>query len=457
MNRKDRPPIYSGAAPKEVAADLEPLVDFQEQGLSLEAVSELMDERLIPHFVQYDHPGFHSLYNFFLEEGAELGAKIALVYNQGVTNWQVSPGAVMLEELCCQALCRLFGFPPGSDATFMYSGTYANQQALFMALHWKAERYGFDFAEKGLLGFKDPSRLVVVASDEAHFSLRQTLRMMGLGEPSLKTVTVDKNRRMDVNRLRDALQALRKTHDVFCVVPTAGISSTGSIDPIEPVIDLCQDLNTWIHVDAAYGLVYSLLPERAAFFAGVERADSVSWDPHKQFGVPIPSSILFVNRAEDFERMALYSGYFNRKDDPQPNPGLKSAPSTRPLSALPLVTSIRHQGLERLRQRLRAPLVAISTVVDYIQEQADIELMHQPDLGIFCIRMTPEGFPQSQLNQLQRYIYARVVAEGKRSVSMTEIDGKTALRFLVISLSVTGEALLETISYLRDLAGDYRA
>jgi len=140
-----------------------------------------------------------------LEDGAKLGAETALAYNQGVTNWQVSPGAVMLEEMCCQALCRFFDLPQSADATFMYSGTYANQQAIYLALHQKAEQNGFDFAEKGLLGFENPDQLVLVASEEAHFSLRQTLRMMGLGEKSLIGVKADENRRMDVDDLKKYL------------------------------------------------------------------------------------------------------------------------------------------------------------------------------------------------------------------------------------------------------------
>ena len=123
MSKKGQHLIYSGAAPEKVAEDLQPLVDFQGEGLSILTLEKLIVERLLPHLMQYDHPDFHSLFNFFLEEGAELGAKIALAYNQGVTNWQVSPGGAALEELCCQALCRLFGMGPEADATFMYSGT----------------------------------------------------------------------------------------------------------------------------------------------------------------------------------------------------------------------------------------------------------------------------------------------------------------------------------------------
>ena len=156
--------IHSGASPDQIADDLKSLLDIQERGLSLDEIDRLLQEHLVPHLVHYEHPGFHSLYNFRPDEGAALGAKLALELNQGVTNWQVSPGGVMLEELCCGMLCRLFGLAPGADATFMYSGTYANHQALYMALHRKAERAGFSLAQEGIAGFSGPGRLAVVAS-----------------------------------------------------------------------------------------------------------------------------------------------------------------------------------------------------------------------------------------------------------------------------------------------------
>ena len=444
--------IYSGATPEQVAADLEPLVDFQEEGLSLEALADLIKERLLPHLMNYGQPGFQSMYNAFPEEGAEFGAKIALAYNQGVTNWQVSPGGAMLEELCGRALCRLFGLSPDSEATFMYCGTYANQQALYLALHRKAEKQGFDFAQKGLQGFKDPTRLAVLASCDAHFSLKHAVRTLGLGEESLFSLAVDRNRRIDVNQMEDTLNELKGTKDIFCVVVTAGTTSTGSVDPILPVARTCKSLDTWLHVDGAYGLAYSLVPEWKPLFAGVELADSVSWDPHKQLGVPIPNSLLFIRQKEDFNRMAVHSDYFNPENEAVPNPGLKSPPSTRPFSALSLVTSLRYQGLAKMIQRLQAPLVAIKTVALKLKNEPEIELFHQPDTGILCFRVIPEGFSAEKLEKLQNHIYERIMADGKRTISMTRLDNDIVLRLVAISPSVTAEALMETILETRNLA-----
>jgi len=455
MLKRSQHLIHSGASPDKVAKDLQPLIDFQEEGLSPKTLEKLISERLIPHLMQYGHPGFHSMFNFFLEEGAELGAKVALVYNQGVTNWQVSPGGAVLEELCCQALCKLYGLSRGADATFMYSGTYANQEALYLALHQKAEMRGFDFTQKGLNGFNDPKRLRVLASRDAHFSMKHAVRMLGLGEESLVPVDVDKNRRLDVECLKKTVDELKQAKDIFCVVATAGTTSTGSVDPILPMAETCKDLDVWLHVDGAYGLAYSLIPELKHLFSGIERADSVSWDPHKQFGVPIPSSLLFVKRKEDFKRMAIYSEYFNRRDDPRPNPGLKSPPSTRPFMALSLATSLRYLGMKKVVKRLKTPIAAIRELAERLKNEIDVEIAHEPDTGILCFRLVPEGFPEKELDRLQEQIYERIMSRGERTISITKLDARTVLRLVAISPSVTSNELMETISEARKQARDY--
>jgi L-2,4-diaminobutyrate decarboxylase len=297
-----------------------------------------------------------------------------------------------------------------------------------------------------LAGFDDPSRLAVVISADAHFSLKHAVRTLGLGETSLVEVPVDKKRRLDAAALETMLPESRY---VVSVVATAGTTSTGAVDPVASMADVCGERGVWLHVDGAYGLAYKLVPQWSGLFDGVERADSVSWDPHKQFGVPIPSSILFVRRAEDFGRMALYSSYFNRPDAREPNPGVKSMPSTRPLTALPLVASIRHQGLRGVRERLRAPLDTIRRSSEYLATQSDFELCLEPDTGILCFRVVPEGMPEPELDRLQQSIYERIMAEGRRTISVTQLDGRTVLRLVAISPSVTFEAMKETLAEVR--------
>lgn len=451
MKKRGLEKIYSGAGRAKVAADLRTLVDFQEKGIPLREFARLVEKNLVPHLMRYGSPGFQSFFNTPPERGSEWGARLALHHNQGVTNWQVSPGGAMLEELCCRALCRLFGFPAGAAATFMYCGTYANQQALYMALHRQAERKGFDLAAKGLAGFKAFPRPAVAASSQAHFSLRHAVRMLGLGEESLILLPVDRNHRLDTGRLEETMDTAerRGRQEVFCLVATAGTTSTGSVDPILPAVKACRRADIWLHVDGAYGLAYSLVPEYARLFSGYERADSVSWDPHKQLGIPIPNSLLFARRGRDFNRLAIYGEYFNRRDDPHPNPGLKSPPSTRPLSALPLVASLRHQGMDRIRRRLRAPLRAVKKAADRLRHEPDIEFVSEPETGVLCFRIVPPGLQERKLEALQRSVFEKARSDRRRSISITKVDGKSVLRLAAVSPGVTERDLLQTVAALR--------
>ena len=233
---------------------------------------------------------------------------------------------------------------------------------------------------------------------------------------------------------------------------TAVNTSTGAIDPIDAMADVCAEMNAWLHVDGAYGYAYKLVPEWAHRFLGDNRADSIVWDPHKQLGAPIPNSVLFMKDRREFIRMALHSSYFNRPEDVEPNPGIKSPPSTRPMSALPLVTILRGQGIEQIVQDLRSPLAAIQALAESLDAQPDVEVMHQPDLGVLCFRLTPEGIPTQESDALQRSLYEQVMSSGKRSISITQLDGVTALRLVIVSPHTTYKDLWESIEELRNLA-----
>ncbi len=454
MNSKQNH-LFSGASPEEVQQDLLPLVGFQSAGMPLIKINQLIEEKLLPHLMHYNHSGFQSMYNSIPEKGAALGAQIALVHNQGVTNWQVSPGGAMLEELCCEKLCRLFQISENADSTFMYSGTYANQEALYLAIHKKAELEGFDYGVEGLAGFQNPSNLVVLTSADAHFSIKQSVRMLGLGDCNLITLEVDENRRIDQKQLLKTLAELKGVKDIFCIVATAGTTSTGSIDPIESLLEAAEQSGAWLHLDGAYGFSFSLLPECELLFQGIERVDSISWDPHKQLGIPIPNSVLFVNNKQDFERIALFSHYFNREESNEPNPGVKSPPSTRPMSALPLVTSLLHQGMDEVLEKLRIPLQNIKKLSEFLNAEEDFQCWHEPDTGALCFQYQPDSIPESYRNTCQTFIYNTILGGGSRSISITQLDDSVVLRILVISPNISYNDLLETITEIRSVGAMY--
>jgi len=149
--------------------------------------------------------------------------------------------------------------------------------------------------------------------------------------------------------------------------------------------------------------------------------------------------------------MTLHSGYFNRAGDMEPNPGLKSPPTTRPLAALPLVTLLRGKGLAQLISDLRAPLTAIRQLADFLKSQPGIELGHQPDTGILCFRFRPPGVSDEALDSVQSDLYERLMATGERTISTTTLNGRTVLRLVTVSPHTTLADLQATINLLFEL------
>jgi glutamate/tyrosine decarboxylase-like PLP-dependent enzyme len=292
-----------------------------------------------------------------------------------------------------------------------------------------------------------PKRWQLAASVEAHSSVAQAARVLDV---DILEVPVDARHHLHGDLLCATIE--RDGHDgLFGVVASAGAANLGVIDDLAGIADVCAERQLWLHVDGAYGYGYKLVPEWAHHFAGDTRADSISWDPHKQLGAPIPNSLLFLKDGGEFGRMTLHSGYFNRADDVEPNPGLKSPPTTRPFAALPLVTLLRGKGLDQIRADLRAPLVAIRQLADYLPSQPNIELCHQPDTGILCFRVVPTGWTAAAVDKLQRQLYERLMAKGERTIATTTLDGRLVLRLVTVSPHTSFADLRTTIDVLATL------
>jgi glutamate/tyrosine decarboxylase-like PLP-dependent enzyme len=112
--------------------------------------------------------------------------------------------------------------------------------------------------------------------------------------------------------------------------------------------------------------------------------------------------------------------------------------------------------MKKVIESLRSPLQAIKTLASRLQNEEDIELGHQPDTGILCLRLRPKGIPESQLDKMQNDVYMRILEEGRRAISITRLDGQTYLRFVAISPLVTAGALMETVTIARRYAQDFR-
>lgn len=203
-----------------------------------------------------------------------------------------APWPVAVEEAVVRAVGGRFGYPPSdTDGTFTSGGAESNLAAVVTALAAKlpAAREG------GLRAL--PGDPVVYVSDEGHATVRRAARIAGLGADAVRVIPTGADHRMKVGPLGEAIAADRARGALpFMVVATAGTTSSGAIDPLDALAKLAARQGLWLHVDAAFGGLLALVPERADALAGIAEADSIAFDPHKALRAPMGTGLLLTRR-----------------------------------------------------------------------------------------------------------------------------------------------------------------
>src|SRR4030042_578758 len=184
-----------------------------------------------------------------------------------------SPPAGELEEVVPDWLRQMSGLPAGFSGVIQDTASTATLCALLSA---REKATGFESNETGL---RIP--LTVYASDEVHSSVDKGVKIAGFGEKSFRRIPPDGRFALIPEKLEEAL--VRDGEAGFvpaCVVATVGRTSSGAIDPLRPIGEICRKHGVWLHVDAAWAGTAALLPEKRWILDGVELADSFVFNPH---------------------------------------------------------------------------------------------------------------------------------------------------------------------------------
>ena len=144
---------------------------------------------------------------------------------------------------------------------------------------------------------------VIYVSSESHHSLEKAAHTSGLGRRAVRYIEVEDDLRLSVPALREAIaRDRREGFGPLMVVGTAGTTGGGIIDPLPELAAVCADEELWFHVDAAWGGAACLSPALLPAIAGIERADSVTWDAHKWLCVPMGAGMFFCRHPEAVRR-----------------------------------------------------------------------------------------------------------------------------------------------------------
>jgi aromatic-L-amino-acid decarboxylase len=359
-----------------------------------------------------------------------------------------APGWVRLERDVLQWLAEQFGYGPRSEGLLTSGSSLANFGALVSARH----HY---FGDSG-----DYSRALVYTSTQAHHSIAKALTLAGIPRGNLRAVAVDELFRLDVDDLaraiaRDRHRGLRP----FCVIAAAGTTNTGAIDPLGELADLCAREDLWLHVDGAYGGAFVLSPTGRARLAGIERADSICFDPHKGMFLPYGTGCLLVREGQRLAAAHAGSADYLRDFEGQlPSPGTLGPELSRPFRGLRLWLPLMLHGAQAFRDALEEKLALAQRCVEGLDQRiaagAPLELVARPQLSTVAFRLRRrEGESIDEWNGRNVALLDAINRRGRAFLSSTELpvaDGESAvtLRVCVVSFRTHREridALLEDL------------
>lgn len=249
--------------------------------------------------VRMNHPLFLNQLTAGINSIGLAGEWLIGATNTNAHTYEVAPVFTMCERFCIDKAARMWlGTPagiatPSHDGLFTPGGSFSNMYGFLMA-RFKAIP---DIKTKGMFGCG--RQLVAFCSADAHYSSNKSAQVVGLGSDNLRKVKVNKNGEMCVESLKaEIAKAVERNELPFLVVATAGSTVLGAFDPIDAIADVCKEHKMWMHVDAAWGGGTLLSPKlRGELMKGVERADSLTWNPHKMMNVPLSCS-MFICKYE---------------------------------------------------------------------------------------------------------------------------------------------------------------
>ena len=240
----------------------------------------------------------------------------------------------------------------------------------------------------------------------------------------------------------------------IAVVATAGTTSTASVDPIAKLACLCRDEEMWLHIDAAYGGGFAILPEFKWITEGWSDADSIIINPHKSLFVPLDFSVLYVRDLERLRHVFTLVPEVLRGDTIEGEKnymdyGIQLGRRFRALKAWVIWRSLGRVGVVAgLREQIRLA----NLLAGWIKKDDRFELSAEPSMGVVCFRFI--GADEKKLDQLNSNIVERINASGRAYLTQTKLRGRTVIRIGLGNVLTTEEHLRKGWEIVRNTAAD---
>jgi aromatic-L-amino-acid decarboxylase len=428
-------PVLRRASPTQMRARLGG--PAPEQGGGLDAVLARVIEDVLPYAAGTNHPGYFAFIPYFTTWPAAVAELIAAAANVSPWAWMESPAATQIELEVIDWFRTWLGMPPDTAGVLVSGGSAANLTALLVA----REAAG---------GPSEHS--VVYVSDQGHSSLARTARAMGLRPHQMRVLPTDDHWRLQPETVAAAARADRRAGRVpIAVCAGAGSTSTGAVDPLAGLADVCAAEGLWLHVDAAYGGFAALTPKGRALLAGIERADSVTLDPHKWLFQPFEcGGVLIRDGARLARTFAIHPDYLDSTGTHQAgevNLGDWGLQLSRGFRALKVWMSVQAFGLDAFRAAIDRDMQLAAHAEHLVRDQAELALMAPATLGIVCFRREWPGCDEAETERRGIALAGALEHSGDAFVSTTRLAGRHAIRLCVLNPTSSEDHIRRVIEH----------
>ncbi len=360
-------------------------------------------------------------------------------FNVNVPTWLVASGPSQIEEVVIGWFRQWFGLPNGAGGLMTSGGSSAALHALVTA----REAAG------------NPERPVVYMSEQSHSSQIRAARIVGIMPDRIRLIPADTSGRIDPGEVAEAAAADRSSGCTPMVVcANAGTPSRGAVDPLPALADICAAERMWLHIDAAYGGFAILDPRGADALEGIDRADSISADPHKLLFQPYEAGCILVRDVGALERAfsirhdVLQDSVWGAKHANMADYGIQLS---RGFRALKIWMSIQTFGMAAFRAAIENGLDLTARAAEYVRESRSLELMSE-SLGIVCFRVNSGGVSEDALAGMNRRVLAHMFWDGQSFLSSTMVNKRFVLRLCIVNHSTTWDDVRETLEAVERFA-----
>ncbi|HZH14908.1 MAG TPA: putative pyridoxal-dependent aspartate 1-decarboxylase [Archangium sp.] len=272
-------------------------------------------------------------------------------------------------------------------------GTLANVTALWVARNASLGPQGdFPGLERaGLMAaleHRGARRAVLIGSSLMHYSLQKAADVLGLGTQNVIQVGVDERSRMKVDELRRVVEDCRRHREhIVAIVGVAGTTDSGGIDPLEEIAQVAREAGTHFHVDAAWGGPTLFSDTHRHLLRGIELADSVTIDGHKQLYVPMGLGMVLLKDPRAAVSIEKQAPYIIRANSP--DLGRRSLEGSRPAAVLYLHAALHLLGRRGYAHLIDEGIRKTSYLADTLRARPEFELMAEPSMNILNYRYVP--------------------------------------------------------------------